>query len=305
MNQSFGKSLPEKFVTNIRSLCGKKGELWLYNLPDLISQLEREWSITVGSHFPTLSYNYVASAKTFDGEPAVLKIALPVESTEMFGEMKYLSLLDGHGCPRLLRKNEQIPAILIERAVPGETLREIFRGREDDALPVLLTMMERTRRAVPPDTSNLIQLDDWFDGLRRADDTDFPTAYAERSLQYYQEMSSEKEKIFLLHGDLHHENILSAAREPYLAIDPKAIVGHIGYEIAVFLNNHLWWIEWKTDAKKSLAYAVDLYATEFGMTAHDLRKWAFSQMVLTTWWSYDEMKENFAEGLGFADIWEV
>jgi streptomycin 6-kinase len=41
----------------------------------------------------------------------------------------------------------------------------------------------------------------------------------------------------LLHGDLHHFNILSARREPWLCIDPKGMRGHPGYEVGPFLLN--------------------------------------------------------------------
>jgi streptomycin 6-kinase len=305
MTTDFIRSLPKKFVSNTVSLCGDAGREWLDALPDTIDLLERAWSITAGDHFSTLSYNYVAAATAADGSDAVLKIALPLNDPEIFGEAKYLRLLDGRGCPRLLAESSKLQAILIERAVPGQTLRQVFAGREDDALGVLIEVLPEMIRRPPANRTRLIDLDNWFEGLRRYSGTAFSAAHARRALGFYAELTKDRENKFLLHGDLHHENILTASREPYLSIDPKAIVGHLGYEIAVFLNNHLWWTEWKPDAKNSLASAVDMYAEAFCMPAIDLRKWAFCQMVLVTWWSFDEMKEDFAEGLGFAEMWDV
>ena len=40
-----------------------------------------------------------------------------------------------------------------------------------------------------------------------------------------------------MHGDLHHDNIVSAQREPWLVIDPKGLVGDPGYETGPFINN--------------------------------------------------------------------
>jgi streptomycin 6-kinase len=41
----------------------------------------------------------------------------------------------------------------------------------------------------------------------------------------FAELNASMAEPFLLHGDLHHENILAAEREPWLAIDPKGVVG--------------------------------------------------------------------------------
>ena len=41
----------------------------------------------------------------------------------------------------------------------------------------------------------------------------------------------------LLHGDLHHDNILTATREPYLAIDPKGLVGNRAYDVTAAMLN--------------------------------------------------------------------
>jgi len=41
----------------------------------------------------------------------------------------------------------------------------------------------------------------------------------------------------VLHGDLHHDNILLATREAWLAIDPHGIVGDPGYEVGAPLFN--------------------------------------------------------------------
>ncbi|HEX3101382.1 MAG TPA: hypothetical protein VHQ01_06320, partial [Pyrinomonadaceae bacterium] len=96
MNKEFRATLPPKFVENAISLCSERGEKWLDDLPTIIFELEESWSITAGKHFRNLSYNYVANAELPDGEPAVLKIALPLEDVEINGEAGYLRVVDGN-----------------------------------------------------------------------------------------------------------------------------------------------------------------------------------------------------------------
>src|SRR5438067_1309862 len=60
----------------------------------------------------------------------------------------------------------------------------------------------------------------------------------------------------LLHGDLHHENILAAARQPWLAIDPKGVVGEPAYEAGALLRNPLPWLLEQPDPRGVTARRV-------------------------------------------------
>jgi streptomycin 6-kinase len=53
----------------------------------------------------------------------------------------------------------------------------------------------------------------------------------------FRELIASSESPVLLHGDLHHFNILSARRQPWLAIDPKGVAGEPAYEPGALLRN--------------------------------------------------------------------
>ncbi len=88
----------------------------------------------------------------------------------------------------------------------------------------------------------------------------------------------------MLHGDLHHGNVLAAEREPWLVIDPKGVVGDPAYEPAVMLwNSHAG--VGARDAADRLAARLDILAE---MLCHDRRRmaaWGFAQAVLSACWS--------------------
>jgi streptomycin 6-kinase len=44
---------------------------------------------------------------------------------------------------------------------------------------------------------------------------------------------------FLLHGDLHHENILQAGNGEWKIIDPQGVVGSAVFECGRFIENHV------------------------------------------------------------------
>ncbi|MEP6789327.1 MAG: aminoglycoside phosphotransferase family protein [Acidobacteriota bacterium] len=305
MNKEFRATLPQKFVENTISLCGERGEKWLDDLPSIISALEKSWSITAGKHFRNLSFNYVANALLADGSSAVLKIGLPLTDVEIFGEAGYLRTMDGQGAAKLFEFDRERQAALLERAVPGANLKSVCKKNQAEAVAIAIRMLKRILRPVPAVPNEFIRLDDWFDGLKRAKGTAFPQDYAERALTYCDELSKDSKNIVLLHGDLHHDNILTATREPFLMIDPKGIIGHVGYDIGVFLNNHHDWLDWDTRLEGKLDRAITDFGEALDLGESVVRKWAFCQMVLSWWWMFDEMPDTFGEELGLSDIWNV
>jgi len=305
MTGSFRDSLPPEFVRNALALCGETGERWLDDLPGTIEALERQWSITAGIPFPNIEYNYVATAHCDDETSAVLKIGLPLKNTEIYGEARYLQTLKGTGAVRLLQEDRRRQAILVERAVPGENLTNVFHGREPEAVASAIDLLHLIPQPPPKNLTDVILLDDWFDGLHRYREKDFPKTYALKALEIYDRLSFQSDRTFYLHGDFHPGNIVSASRAPYLVIDPKGIVGHLGYEIAVFLNNFHWWQEGKPNIKTMLSTAVDQFAAAFDFDPLELRQWAFAGMVLSAWWTFDEMPEIYNNEVVKADIWDV
>lgn len=304
-DQKFLSALPPAFKDYTISLCGESGRQWLATLPDRIALLESKWSITAEKSFQHLTYNYVCSALKADGTHVVLKIGLPLDDVEIFGEAKYLQTIDGCGAVKLLAFDRESQAMMLERIMPGMTLKSVCENDQARSVGIAIDLLKSVLRPIPGDRDDLIVLDDWFGGLKRYAGTDFPQEYAEKALTFYSTLSTDTANIFLIHGDLHHENILASDREPFLLIDPKGIIGHLGYDIGVFLNNHHNWLEWDTKLEGKLDRAVAEFAAAFKLEECVIRKWAFCQMVLSWWWIFDEMPEMFDGGRGLTEVWKV
>lgn len=296
---------PSELVKNVRALNGDQGVEWLAKLPEIVHDLEVEWAVSVGAPFNNGEYNYVARAVDRNRRPCVVKIAPPRGDRDHFSEAKYLALSQGRGAVALLAHDPDRMAMLIERAIPGKTLTKTFEDREPDSIEPAIEVLRSTSRAIPADLSDVILLDDWFDGLRRSGGTAFPAAHAEKALDIYDRLRRQTEFIGYLHGDFHPDNIVSADRAPFLLIDPKGMIGHLGYEIAVFLNNFHWWQDEAPDIRERLDVAIRQFANAFEMSELELREWAFAQMVLAAWWTFDEMPENYTNDVAKADIWDV
>ncbi len=305
MSTSFKDSLPGELAEHVVAMCGARGEAWFETLPTVIARLETQWNIRVGNPFPGIEYNFVAEAVTNDGVQVVLKIAPPFEATEIFGEAKYLRLHNGNSAIRLLAEDRQHHAILLERAVPGEALHERFHSKPIECLGPAIDVLNRVLQPPPAGMSDVPTLDGWFENFRAYRDTQFPAALAERAFEIYERLSSQPDQTFYIHGDYHPGNIVTATREPFQIIDPKGIVGNVGYDIAVFLINIERWQRENPDLDALLREAIVHFAAAFEFTEREIREWVFAHMVIGAWWNFQDMPGLYDAELAMPAIWHL
>ena len=275
--------IPGEFARRIERAFGDDGRAWLGSLPSLVAECERRWSLAAGPPFAPLSYSYTAQARDRHGARVVLKLAVPGPFT--VAEIDVLRLFDGDGAARLIDSDEGLGAMLLERLEPGELLLDVDDDRE--ATNIAADLMTRLRRPVPP-VHRFHDIWEWMQGLERLRSAfgsgtgPFPADLIERAEALLASPSGEKA---VLHGDLHHYNILSAGREPWLAIDPKGIVGEPEYEAAAFLRNNL--LDQPTP-RGVLSMRIDQLADEARLDRERMIAWGLADRVLSAWWSYEE-----------------
>lgn len=304
MSKDFIANLPEKFTRHIVNLHGAKGKRWLAALPLTAAEICGEWSIKIENIFPNLSFNFVAACHNTAGEKFVLKIGVPEKDSSIIYEHRTLQTFGGQGAVKLLKFDAKRCAMLLERAVEGKTLHEVCGEDYRKAVEIAVELMKKLPRNVP-DKRRFINLESWIKGLRRAVKANFEPAKVAQAQKFFGELGEPFAQKILLHGDIHFDNILSARREPFLLIDPKGIIGEIGYEIAVFLNDLADWTSHLANRKKILDDAVKKFAAAFAVDAQSLRKWAFAFAVLSAWWMMEDFGENKPEYILRAEIWQV
>ena len=294
--------LPPQFVQNVLRICGQAGARWLESLPDTIQWLEQEWRITVDAPFEDLSYNFVAPAIGELGQQLAVKIGIPIDDGEFHGEADYLRLKNGEGVIRLLAEQAGSRALLLERALPGKSIKTSFHDCRAQSIEIMIRVL-KTLTAGPIPKQRFIELRQWTNKLERIDDyPEFPREYAKRAHAVFSR--SDERNHILLHGDLHHMNILSHG-ESYVAIDPKGLIGDIKYDIGVLLNNHYGWIKHLPNADRQIANAVDRFAAEFDEAPRAIREWAFAQKVLSAYWTMTENGPRWKDQLGSARVWNL
>lgn len=91
----------------------------------------------------------------------------------------------------------------------------------------------------------------------------------------------------VLHGDLHHDNILRCERQQWLAIDPKGVIGEPAYEVGAFLRNPMPQIFKHPKPHQLIQRRIALLSELTGLDAQRIKLWHFVQVLLSVYWSID------------------
>jgi streptomycin 6-kinase len=98
-------------------------------------------------------------------------------------------------------------------------------------------------------------------------------------------LATERETV-VLHGDLHHDNVLHSARG-WLAIDPKGLIGEPTYEVANLLCNPQPYGDIVHRPERMLRLAM-LYAERLGLDVQRVLGFALAHAGLSAAWSLQD-----------------
>jgi streptomycin 6-kinase len=289
--------LPESFTREMLTHYGEAVLPWIAQLPDLLAEYARRWALTIYSPFTNLTYNYLAPATRADGTAVVLKVCPPT-GDEFQPQAEALRLFGGHGMVQLLEADPTHQILLLERLLPGRLLTSL---EDDEQATSIAATVIRQMGEVVPGNYPFPTVYDWGKGflrLRRhyqGGCGPFPRALLEEAETLFAELSVSMATPVLLHGDLHHDNILAGQRQPWLAIDPKGLVGEPAYETGALLRNPLPQLLHYPEPGRVLARRVDQLAAELQLDRARIRGWGLAQSVLSMWWSIED-EHTFSEG---------
>src|SRR5438270_9220101 len=200
------------------------GREWLRELPARVSACVEKWALKLEAPYQQSFVSIVFPASLPGGSLAVLKIQYPHPESDH--EADALRLWNGDGAARLFDYDPEQHALLLERCEPGDHLASV--GPEE-ALAVFENLLPRLWvKAGKPFRSLQEEAAAWLKDLpinwERAG-RPFEIALLNAALGAINRVHVTQGEQVLIHHDLHGYNVLRAARGPWLAIDPKPLVG--------------------------------------------------------------------------------
>lgn len=190
------------------------------------------WGLTPdGEPFETHTSQLLPVVVVKDGQKAILKIT--DDDSERIG-CELMVWWNGNGAAKVLA--HAAGAILLERATGTESLADMsWTGNDAQACRIICHTASRLHLSRNASTPALTPLHHWFRDLAPA--AKKHGGILTRCDSVANVLLSSPHDAVVLHGDLHHGNILDFGTRGWLAIDPKGLVGERGFDYANIFTN--------------------------------------------------------------------
>lgn len=281
--------LTPEFKQSIINTHGDAGRTWLEQLPQIIDYAKDTWQLTNLQIMPVISYNYVAASfSQIYQQAVVLKISLP--NQEYHQEQQALIYFDGHGINRLLDFNREHGILLLQKIGSGVNLKSLLPHDENQAILHAATVIKQLHaKPMPIETSTSYpSLANWLSVL---DDFQHP-AVDQLLVTIAQTLATQllddKVDNYLLHGDLHHENILQNHDGSWLAIDPKGVIGELAYEVGAFMRNPVPELLSAPNLSEILSNRIDQFGHTLNLDKSRLNAYSYVTTMLAIIWNIED-----------------
>ena len=256
----------------------EEGRKWLDRLPGLVAGCLADWALEAGEPFEYAYASLAMPVTRADGTDAVLKVQFPHRESDH--EADALGLWGGDGAVRLLARDDERGALLLERCVPGTQLSTEAPER---ALDVLIGLLPRLWKPVGEPFTTLADEAAWWvsylsSSWERAG-RPCGRRLLDAAVDALRELPSTQGEQVLLHQDLHAGNVLAAAREPWLVIDPKPLVGEREFGIAPIVRSFE-----LGHTRSAVLRRFERLTGELGVDRDRARGWTIGQTLA---WAFD------------------
>jgi len=232
------RGLPE--VVRRRALAAG-AEAWIHELPALVADFERLWSIRVGRPYAGGTEALVAEATLADGTAAVLKLLIPQAGDAARNEIEALRLAQGDGCAQLFRDDAERGALLLERlGTPLHDLALPLERRHE----ILCSVAQRVWRPAPQcGLPGGAAKGRWLSDFITTSWDEVGRPCSECAVEYALTCAARRiaahddERAVLVHGDLHEWNALEA-RGGFKLIDPDGLLAEPEYDLGILMREN-------------------------------------------------------------------
>lgn len=265
-----------------------------------------QWELSHFKLIPHFSASLVFRCHSAQDGEAVLKIGHPA-SREMATEYHTLKEYNGNTFCKVYKSDLQGGVFLEECIQPGDPLRN------EPSLDTRLVIFCGIYQGLHIPAANLEMYPTYKDWVYRI--TDYMSTRAEHNALYlkmkkardiYDVVSSQYTEKVLLHGDLHHGNILRNRVGGYTMIDPKGVIGDPVFDTPRFILNEFE-NEVTPELQLKISHIISTLATELAIPSDILKQCLFVEMTMAVCWCVEdgveeELLSRLMDSIGLAEL---
>lgn len=204
---------------------------------------------------------------------------------QLLSEYTMLARLNGETACKVYEFEEQNSLLLEECILPGTVLRE------EPSLEQRVRAFEKVFRAIHTPANDGETYLDWLYSVNeycRNNPVEPELAHmTAKAHDICKEIFSKYTNRVLLHGDLHHDNLLLRNDGTYAMIDPKGVIGPAIFDLPRYILNEIDTAHTDPD-DVHIENVICLLSEHLGYPADDISKLYFMETVLANIWSCED-----------------
>ncbi|WP_371497116.1 aminoglycoside phosphotransferase family protein [Kitasatospora sp. NBC_00374] len=280
-------TVPERLTETVRLWEGAAGLDWLAELPARFEEQLARRDLVLdricepGGRISLVGYVHRAD----DLAPAVLKLGMVNRETAQ--EHAALTRWAGRGAVLLLAAEPAHGVLLLERLHGDIPLRSLAEAKAMLEAAGLLQRLWVAPGDDHPFTSvgeRVGQLAELIREQRELPGAAEARSLIDEALETAGALLADQPESLLLHGDFHHGNVLAADRAPWLAIDPRPLVGERAYDLARLARDRLDTLAGSPGQRGALRRRLHQLADAVEVDRDRLRGWTLFRTVEAGLW---------------------
>jgi streptomycin 6-kinase len=198
-------------------------------------------------------------------------------------------------------------ALLLERILLGDDLRPLAAADDDAATALAAGVLDRLHAAArrfaasigrPEGSPALAAVAAAFDSYRASGSDRIPPDLVDRAERIARELSAPTAEDLLLHGDLHHQNLLrhgtGGPGDVWRAIDPRGWWGDAAFDTAAFMVNPHEGGLVRDHPERQAHRRAAILSEVTGLDRDRILAWALAGAVIAELWCLED--HGFAQG---------
>lgn len=163
-------------------------------------------------------------------QQAILKVLTPKGRTFEGNGSSALRCFQGPGAVKLLDSDDG--AMLLEHLDGGELSNLVKQGQDYQAAHIICDVLDILHSYAGETPAGIHGLHHEFESLFTRARREKPDSIFRRTAEVADTLISTESNTRLLHGDIHHGNILKSSSRGWVAIDPQGLYGERTYDVA-------------------------------------------------------------------------
>lgn len=257
-------------------------------MSELLSHYSKSWDLSNVHKITETATGHIYRVDSKYG-PSILKIFTDLGVKDELGGTSFLKAMDGNGTVKLYEYDEK--AQLMEYLVGHNLYHYSKDNKEDETTKIFIDIIKKIHTCkLVGDKDKLTPIKHLFRLFDRLTPPEKLCGFFLKARELSDNLLSTQTQEVLLHGDLHHENVLKNSKGEYVCFDPKGMIGDPSYELGTTLKNPWDHPEISQDIEMFKRRALN-FSQELKLPLDRIIGFAFVHLCLSIGWAIEDGNE--------------